>query len=321
MSTVGELHDRYWPIICARVSAGTARGYSTAYRRRVGPTFGEIPIQTVTALDVEVAFVSWSGSRSTRIDAIAALSHICKIAIKGRLIAVNPCEGLELPREQPSDPAARALNPDEVRLLLRELPHDGPYRRFVLAMLFTGCRLGEVAGMRVSDVDMQSRSILVARTASAGLHGELVVGPTKGRRGRSVPLADPLVPLVAEAIAGKGPHDLLFPGPRGGHINSQNLSRALNWRSVRERVKKFPPGEPLLHWHDLRHTAAVTLFLAGSSAPDVQAVMGHASLQVTQLYVDTRKEAARRSGPLLSSYYALLERSISDGGGAEKSGL
>ncbi|MET1044905.1 MAG: tyrosine-type recombinase/integrase [Microbacteriaceae bacterium] len=136
-----------------------------------------------------------------------------------------------------------------------------------------------------------------------GLQRRVCGGPTKGRRVRSVPLADQLAPIVTEAARDKGEHDLLFPGPRGGRISSKNLSRALNWPRVREAVKTFPPGEDPLHWHDLRHTAAVTLFRASVSAPDVQAILGHSSLAVTQLCADTRSDAAKRGSAALSAFY------------------
>jgi integrase len=68
-------------------------------------------------------------------------------------------------------------------------------------------------------------------------------------------------------------------------------------------VKTYAPGEASLHWHDLRHTAAVALFSAGVSAPDVQAILGHSSLLVTQLYADTRADAARRGAVALSKYW------------------
>jgi len=42
---------------------------------------------------------------------------------------------------------------------------------------------------------------------------------------------------------------------------------------IRESIKQFPSDEEQLHWHDLRHTAAVMLFRAGLSAPDVQAIL------------------------------------------------
>ncbi|WP_295127138.1 site-specific integrase [uncultured Leifsonia sp.] len=196
--------------------------------------------------------------------------------------------------------ASRALSDSEVAQLLAALPPSGPYRRFVLAMLLTGRRLDEIAGLRASDVDLVEGTIAVRRTASPGLSGENALGPTKGRRARTVPIAAPLRPIIEDALQGKTEHDFLFPGLRGGRITSKNLSRALNWKSVRGGIKIFLAEERLLHWHDLRHTAAVMLFRSGVSAPDVQAILGHSSLAVTQIYADTRRDAARRGGVALS---------------------
>ncbi|WP_146081482.1 site-specific integrase [Rathayibacter sp. AY2B5] len=302
--TLGEFFERYRSTVLSKVSGRTGGGYMVAWRQRVAPTFEHRELTDITTLEVEEAFSSWSGSWSTRIDALAVLSAICRVAVKGGVLASNPCIGVERPRVQQPDPASRALSAAEIGLLLNVLPPSGPYRRFVLALLYTGCRVGEVAGLRVSDIDWDARTIRVVRTASPGFSGELVVGPTKGRRGRTVPLPAPLVPILVEAVADKGPWDLVFPGPRGGYISSKNLSRALNWFDVRDSVKSFPPEEPPLHWHDLRHTAAVMLFLAGLSAPDVQAILSHSTLVVTQQYADTRNEAAKRGAVALSALYA-----------------
>ncbi len=127
-------------------------------------------------------------------------------------------------------------------------------------------------------------------------------------------MVDQLVPILLEASEGKGPHDYLFTGPRAGFINSKNLSRALGWQAIRDQVKTFGPGEPALHWHDLRHTAAVFFFHAGLSAPDVQAILGHSSLLVTQLYADTRRLAARRAVPALSKFFGSQSRGQLEGG-------
>ncbi|MFV0375505.1 tyrosine-type recombinase/integrase [Microbacterium sp.] len=48
--------------------------------------------------------------------------------------------------------------------------------------------------------------------------------------------------------------------------------------------------------HDLRHTFATILFDAGASAPDVQATLGHSSLQVTERYSRAREGGALRAG-------------------------
>lgn len=313
--TVAEVFERYRAAILGRVAAGTARGYLVAWRHRVEPSFGTWGIESITTLDVENAYYAWSGADSTKGDALALLSAICRTAVKGGFIPTNPCVGVEKPRAGEGDPTSRALSELEISQLLAALPAAGPYRRFVLAMLLTGCRLGEIAGLRVSDVDTAEGVIAIRRTASPGLSGENVVGPTKGRRVRTVPIAAPLLPVVLEAMAGKGPHDVLFPGPRGGRVTSKNLSRALKWHAMRQGIKAFPQDERPLHWHDLRHTAAVMLFRSGVSAPDVQAILGHSSLAVTQIYADTRRDAAKRGASALSEYW---QKSMGQPGGGEE---
>ncbi|MFT4213865.1 MAG: tyrosine-type recombinase/integrase [Microbacterium sp.] len=68
-------------------------------------------------------------------------------------------------------------------------------------------------------------------------------------------------------------------------------------------------GRPDLRMHDLRHTFATILFDAGASAPDVQATLGHSSLQVTERYSRAREGVALRAG-------AVLDQAL--GGGAGK---
>ena len=92
-----------------------------AWRHNVLPYFGEREIESITTLDVELAFSEWSGSFSKRIDALSMLSAVCKVAVKGGIIAANPCIGVERPRVQPSDLTSRALTLDEVDRLITQM--------------------------------------------------------------------------------------------------------------------------------------------------------------------------------------------------------
>lgn len=315
--TVAEFWGWYQEAILATLRPHTVSGYEIAWRRRVRESFGDVPLTQLTTWGIESEAARWPVKDSTKRDALACLSKIMQAAVKAGIAPVNPCKGVQLARPTEGDPTGRALSRSEVGRLLAVIPPDGPYRWFILVLLFTGVRLGEASAFLVSDVDLESRVIKVTKTASPGRIGEIVVGPTKNGKVRMVPIPDVLMPVIEAATAGKAPTERAFTGPKGGFVTSRNLSRALKWRTLREQVKRFPPGEPALHWHDLRHTAATTLFLAGSSAPDVMAILGHSSLQVTQKYANTRADAARRGATMLSSYYADLEvtlRNVAEGG-------
>jgi integrase len=163
----------------------------------------------------------------------------------------------------------------------------------------------------------------VSKTASPGRRGELVVGPTKNGKSRLVPIAAQLRPVVEETCDGKALEERVFPGPKGGFLSSKNLSRALKWPAIRHLVKNFPPNEPALHWHDLRHTALTKFALGGLVMPDLMAVAGHSTLQVTQRYLNTKADAAQRAALIQSGFYADFEvtpRLAPEGGGAAKTG-
>ncbi len=83
-----------------------------------------------------------------------------------------------------------------------------------------------------------------------------------------------------------------------------------------------PPNEAPLHWHDLRHTALTNLALGRLVMPDLMAVAGHSTLQVTQRYLNTKADAAQRAATLQSDFYADFEvtpRSGPEGGEAARS--
>ncbi|SBS71751.1 tyrosine-type recombinase/integrase [uncultured Microbacterium sp.] len=55
--------------------------------------------------------------------------------------------------------------------------------------------------------------------------------------------------------------------------------------------------------HDLRHTLATLLFDGGAAANDVQAIMGHSTLQMTERCSRARSDAARRGADRLDSLF------------------
>lgn len=136
----------------------------------------------------------------------------------------------------------------------------------------------------------------VARSLSPDPTGKLVVGDTKSHRDRVVPILPQLGSVIEEAADGKGVHDLLFTGPRGGALDSGNLARSIGLTAWRETVRVYPPGEKPLHIHDLRHTAATLMCRAGIPVHEVQMILGHSSLAVTQIYARANDEAALRAG-------------------------
>ncbi|TDE22765.1 tyrosine recombinase XerC [Nonomuraea mesophila] len=150
----------------------------------------------------------------------------------------------------------------------------------LLELLYaTGVRVSELCALDVDDVDRER-------------HVLRVLG--KGRKERSVPFGLPALraldrwcihgrPLWARAKSGPA----LFLGVRGGRIDAGTVRRVVHARLAQV------DGAPDMGPHGLRHTAATHLLEGGADLRSVQELLGHASLNTTQIYTHVSIERLR----------------------------
>lgn len=142
----------------------------------------------------------------------------------------------------------------------------------------TGCRVSEMCGMDVDDVDPAHRRIRV-------------VG--KGDKERVVPYGLPAAAALTawqavRADLARSGEQALFVGARGSRIDQ---------RAVREVVRRLSTAAevPVISPHGLRHSAATHVLEGGADLRSVQELLGHASLATTQRYTHVSVERLRRS--------------------------
>lgn len=118
----------------------------------------------------------------------------------------------------------------------------------------------------------------------------------KGAKERLVPMHERAVRQlerwlkVREERWGAKPHDpVVFLG-RGG----KGLSRAQLWRDLTALAKRAGLGREV-HPHLFRHTFATHLMRGGADARSVQELLGHASLQTTQIYTHLDAGALKKA--------------------------
>lgn len=153
----------------------------------------------------------------------------------------------------------------------------------MLELLYaSGIRVAELVGMNLSSVDSVDRKVTV-------------IG--KGDKERVVPINRPAVNAVtAWAERGRSllvraehtPPDALFLGKRGGRIGVRQVRDVVN-DALAELGDTSARGP-----HVFRHTAATHLLDGGADLRSVQEILGHSSLQTTQLYTHVSIERLRR---------------------------
>jgi site-specific recombinase XerD len=166
----------------------------------------------------------------------------------------------------------------EMRCLLHQASLATTAAHIVVPLLFaTGMRVGELVRIQTSDIDLEQRSIRI-------------VG--KGNRERRVFLPDTALAIelgecVARVRSATGLEQPLFPNSRGLPASTSSVRAWIRRLAADGRIpRRVTP-------HMLRHTAATALLEAGVDTRFVQKLLGHQSIQTTQLYTHVSDSALR----------------------------
>jgi integrase len=188
------------------------------------------------------------------------------------MIAQSPCQRVPLPKVEREE--MRFLTPPEIARLADAIRPS--YRALVLVGAYGGLRIGELASLRRSRVDLLRGTVEVVEIVTE-VGGRLRVGPPKTRASRrTVGLPRAVVEELAVHLATPAPPDaFVFTAPKGGPLRVIAF-RARIWRPATRTA-----GLDGLRIHDLRHTAVALWIAAGANPKEVAARAGHTSVSFT----------------------------------------
>ncbi len=185
-------------------------------------------------------------------------------ALRWKLIAENPFRKVALVRIPEREPAY--FTKEELQRLL-SCVSERWLRDLIFAAVCTGLRRGELLNLTWRDVDFSRRLIHVQSNENFR---------TKWGRRRSLPINETLYQLLwTKAQRSLSEYVFTFEGtlPRESWV-SHLFKRYVRKAGLNEK----------LHFHSLRHTFATWLVQEGVSIYEVQKLLGHSSISVTQVY-------------------------------------
>lgn len=222
---------------------------------------------------------SMSAMRST-------LAQALDVAVRRRMIPLNPARLAELPPTAARTKPRRALTPHEATRLWDLLDGERLGAMFRL-MLLTGLRPGEAGGLCWDAVDLDAGLLTVRRAVrredgAARVVDELKTAASHRTIGLPVPAVEVLRAqrrVVAELKLAapswrEGPGGgLVFPTVNGGPWNPSNVLRELGDICVRNDLPRLRPNE-------LRHSAATVLSDRGVPLELIADLLGHTSTRM-----------------------------------------
>lgn len=209
-------------------------------------------------------------SAKTVRNSFGVLSQVMKRAVRDNRIPSNPCDGVDLPRVEKQEQVI--LTPAELETMAAAAGEF--YGDHVRALGMSGLRFGELAGLQVQDVNLDTLRMHIRRQIT-DTDGRLIHSEPKYGKRRTVPIIAPLATILRTHCEGKEASDLVFTTQRGTPLRNQNARR--DWFNPAASAAGYPDLTP----HDLRHTFASVAISAGASIKALQHALGHHSAGFT----------------------------------------
>lgn len=253
------------------VRPSTAARDASYFGSYILPHFGDVPIGQVRAADVARWKRELGKSPATTAKALTLFKMLLNDAVRDGLLPANPIAGVKLPSIEREE--MRFLTPGDLLKLASAI--DARYRALVFVGGYGGLRIGEMAGLQVSDLDMLRGTVDVRRQV-VEVEGKLNTGPLKTKAARrKVRLPRFVVEELAAHLANRARYetDLVFPAPGGGLL-SRTRFRSRVWLPATKAA-----GLDGVRVHDLRHTAVSLWISAGANPKEVARRAGHTSVR------------------------------------------
>jgi integrase len=248
-------------------SRRSLRDLKMRWHRHLKKVFSSLPAESLTTLQVS----SYVTQRLAEKAAPATINR--ELALLKRCYRLAVREGILKLSDVPFFPMLRECNvrkgfmPDSLYPdLARETAKGGLYLRALFEIgLEYGWRKGELITMRVEQVDMAERTIV--------LHA----GETKNDEARTIEMTRTVHDLLQGLIAGKEPGDRIFTRGKKNRPILCGFNKA--WRRA-----TLAAGCPGLLFHDLRRTAVRNMVNAGVPEKVAMEVTGHKTRGVFDRY-------------------------------------
>jgi integrase len=245
---------------------------------RVIPVLGKLHLRTITLRDLS----TFHAKEKERVSATTAnhylilLKRMLNLAVKWGLLEKSPASGLEKFKQDP--PRERYLSKEELPRFLKALDEqeDRLSMAAIKLLLFTGCRKGEILSLRWDQVRLEENRLFLPITKNGNSRSVLLNANAKAV----------LETLHEEKDDGA---EYVFPSRSG--------SRKPHLGDLRKPFARVCAAAKIddLRIHDLRHSFATLAVMSGASLYDIQKLLGHSDISMTQRYAHMVDDNLKRA--------------------------
>lgn len=235
----------------------------------------------------------------------SCISTVLATAEKELLIPYNAARRASPPKQQKTKPVF--YQPSEIAAIWDALDTEPlKWQAIVHLLIVTGCRRGEIMGLKWNNVDFNSRMLTIETallyTKSKGVYDDT----TKTERARHIILPVESMALLRRWQAAQMEQRLFWGESwiHSGYVFTRDTGERMNPDSVTGWLSKFSKkhGLPHIHPHALRHTVASVMIENGIDVVTVAGQLGHADASTTErIYAHELAQARTKASECIAS--------------------
>ena len=261
-------------------------------------TISDIPLSVIEKIKLDDihAFLSYLATEhhskaSTRARKASTIRIFFKyLSQKANLIALNPAQDLETPKQEKRMPKYLSLDDSKKLLNVAENEDNRNYKRdYAITTLFLNCgmRLSELVGININDIDFNECKMTV-------------IG--KGNKERTIYLNKSCMVAISSYLNSRPPSNMVKHDSKNSDKalflseQKQRISNRTVQNIITKELKHAGLDSKNLSVHKLRHTAATLMYQYGNvDIRALQELLGHQSISTTEIYTHVSNEQVRNA--------------------------
>ncbi len=315
--TYAEQVDDYLEEKKSLLSTGTITNYRRILKR-AGIIFDDYFIQDIGCTELKEYFrkLSTAGKNSytgkklkvgTIRQSYIALHAFFTNAFDNGVIPDNPMKRIKRPHAGKDEEMKEIISYDEkeVRSILACLNKEPiKWKALMMVALDSGCRCGELMGLRWTDIDFTTGRMVIVRNIQYNTKKGLFVCTPKNGKGREVYLNEPVVQIFKEWKNEQDKNMLIKRINTDGYCFTARKGTPMMPGCFNSYLRHFGKkyGFNGIHPHALRHTMASISIANGADIVSVSKKLGHSKVSITlDIYSHANTEAQRRANAVFAN--------------------
>lgn len=227
-------------------------------------------------------------------------------AVENEIIKVHPMQNMKRPKPRKDEaPKESIVYTEEQTQYIIQCLNNEPlkWKALVLFAIDSGCRRGEIVGLKWSEIDFKTGRCNIIRNAQyTATNGTYITTP-KNTKSRVIFLNKEVLKIMKELKRQQAINNFRLGFPQTGFCFTRENGEMMNPQAPTAYLKRFGKkyNLPGIHPHALRHTMATISIANGGDVVSVSKKLGHSDPAITlNVYSHANEEAQKRTNDILA---------------------